>query len=637
MQAFPVILAVFVAAAAIIAVLLWRIKPQSTANSDAADKRTAEEVEKVRALQAKLDSKDKALTDALVAASAAKATTEATNARAAAAETNEERIKADLSVLQRKYSDVEPLVATATEQKKAAEEARAEIVKRLADSTSHQALLQRDLNLMADRAAKAEKDSAAARAEAEAVRQRAEASEARLNETIAKIDDLRVDLSRMKPLVAEATAQRDAAEMSKAETEQRFAALVVKHDALTEEHKTALSGAATAKNEAENVHVRNGEILRAYETIVQELDAAKRELVEAAAKQQTNEDSTRHFESISQAVLKEVMGEAKRGVSELAATIQKTSGEELSKHADKVARTLEPLQSKLEAYDKSIKSMEEVSHKTFGGLTNQISELQRAEQSLHNQAKALTAALSDSPKMRGNYGELTLKRLVEHAGMEERCHFEAQASRETEDGRKIPDMVFSLPGGQKVVVDAKAVLNACTEAYEAQEESQRTILLKKHCENIRSRVSELSAKNYFVNHSDAVESVLLFLPAENLYIAAMMTDPGLTDYAAARKVTICGPNSLILLLRVANQLWSRASIEKEAEDIKKCGEDIYNAACNFVEKFSGIGKKIEALETEYNGAMATFEVSPPPGRQAHEHLRGRRTEQRDGGTLAGKG
>ena len=607
MQNLPVILAVFAAAAAIIIVLFWRIKPSPTLNTETADRRVAEEMERARSLQAKLDAGEATLRDALLAASTAKANMAAADARAGVAEANAGQTKADLTALQEKYQAAEPLIATATEQRKAAEDARLEVSQRFAElETGHKAL-QASAALVSERATKAEKDAAAAKAEAEAVRQRAEAADNKWNDAMVKLDVALVDLSATRSLAAEAAARRGAADTARVDAEQRFASLVIKHDALTEEHKKALTGAASAKKEAENVHIRNGEILAAYEAIALELDAVKRELIGAAAKQQSSEDSTRHFENISQSVLKEVLEEAKRGVGELAASFQKSSGAELDKHADRITRTLEPLQAQLIAYDAAVESLKKGTQENYGSLREQLGELQKTERSLHDQAKALTTALSASPKVKGSYGEMILKQLVEFVGMQEKCHFETQASRETEEGRKIPDLVVSLPGGQKVLVDAKAVMEACVEAHQAQDDAHRLILLRKHCDNVRSRVLDLSSKNYFANHKDAVEAVVLFLPAENLYATALENDADLTQFAMKRNIIICGPNSLMMLLKVANQLWRRASIEEEAQKIKECGDSIYKFACDFVEKYAKLGTKIRQLENDYNDAAGTLD------------------------------
>jgi len=515
-QNLPVILAVFAAAAAIIFVLLWRIKLQPIANTEAADRRVAEEAERVRSLQTKLDAGETTLRDALVAASTAEANMAAADARAALAEANAGQAKIEITGLQQNYQAAEPLIATATEQRRAAEGARAEVA-------------------------------------------------------------------------------------------QRLATLEAAHKVLQTDYELSVATAATAQNEAANTHIRNGEILAAYEVKVQELAQVAKELTDSLAKQQADEAAASHFKVISQEILDKTLEEAKRGVGELAASFQKSSGAELEKHADKITRTLEPLQAQLTAYDAAVESLKKGTQENYGSLREQLSELQKTERSLHDQAKALTTALSASPKVKGSYGEMILKQLVEFVGMQEKCHFETQASRETEEGRKIPDLVVSLPGGQKVLVDAKAVMDACVEAHQTQDDAHRLILLRKHCDHVRSRVLDLSSKNYFANHKDAVEAVVLFLPAENLYATALENDAELTEFAMKRNIIICGPNSLMMLLKVANQLWRRASIEEEVQDIKKCGEDIFKAACGFIEKFVGIGKKIQLLENEYNDAVATLE------------------------------
>lgn len=606
MQSLPIIAAVFLAAAAIIAVLFWRLKPQTT-DTTASDKRLAEEMERGRVLQAKLDAGEAALREALASAAAAKATTEAANNRVAAAETRAARLQTDFGALQSKHNEVEPLVAAATEQKKAAEEARAELARRLAGLTDERLILQADAKAFLERATKAEKDAATAKTETDAARDRVEMSDARLTEATNSLALLHTEVSTLKSRLSEATAQREAAEEAKAELENRWADLTQRHQSLQTEFNVATGKASAAVTDAENRRIQIDGMSRTIEALETNLTDEKAKLNQALARQQSTEDAARHFETISQSVLKETMLEAKLGLEELAKTLQKSSGDQLELHAGKVAQTLQPLQAKLLAYDDAMKRMEQESQKTYGGLTQQITELRNAEIALNEQAKALTSALSASPKVKGMYGEMILKQLVEFVGMQEKCHFETQASRETEEGRKIPDLVVSLPGGQKVLVDAKAVMDACVEAQKAQNETHKAIHLKKHCENVRSRILDLSSKNYFVDHQDAVEAVVLFLPAENLYATAMENDPGLTEYAMGKNIILCGPNSLMLLLKVSNQLWRRAAVEKEVKDIRDCGEKIYKAACDFVEKFAGIGKKIQSLESEYNSAVGTFE------------------------------
>ena len=607
MQTFPIIAAIIVSAAAIIGILFWRLKPQAAPSTDALDRRISEEIKRAETLQAKIDANEAALRNALTAASAANAITNAAKAQAANADSDLKQAKNELATLQVKHNEVEPLVATATAQRKAAEDARGELIQRYTDLTTHNAALQDKINLLSERATKAEKDAAAAKAEAEATRERAEIAENGLKDAATHLATLNVEASGTKSLLSEVTTKHKAAEIAKDDLEQRYTTLLQKHDDLQADFVVVSGQAASSQTDLENRRLQIDGMSRTIEALQTNLLEERAKLNQALAKQQSNEDAVHQFENISQTILKDVLGDAKRDIAELAVTLKKGSDAELEKHAEKVAQTLEPLQAKLLAYDEAVESLKKGTQENYGSLREQLNELQKTERLLHDEAKALTFALSSSPKVKGNYGEMILKQLVEFVGMQDKCHFETQASRETEEGRKIPDLVVSLPGGQKVLVDSKAVMDACVEAQKASDTGQRASLLKKHCDNVRSRVADLSSKSYFEDHQDAVEAVVLFLPAENLYATAMENDPHLTEYAMGKNIILCGPNSLMLLLKVSNQLWRRAAVEKEVKDIRDCGEKIYKSASDFVEKFAGIGRKIQSLEAEYNGAVATFE------------------------------
>ena len=557
MQNIPVILSVFAAAAAIVVVLFWRLKPLPAGDVEALNKRVLEEAEKARTLQTKLDEMQDTWRVAEATAAAAKATADAANESVGRADRREKEAVLGLTHWQSKYTDIEPLLATANAQKVAAEAAKIESV-RLYD------------------------------------------------DLMTRHNHLQAQFGEFKPAVAKATAEKEAAETAWKNLEQQLDAVSQKNDTLLVDLTTAVERAATAEKDSTNAREYIQTMNLVIETLTVDRDEAKRDLVKAVAKQQSDENATRQFEVISQAVLKETLADAKRGVAELALSIQQSGKTELEKHVSAVAHTLEPLQNKLAAYDAAVESLKRGSQENYGSLKEQINKLQETERSLHDQARALTNALSSSPKVKGNYGEMILKQLVEFVGMQEKYHFEPQASRDTDEGRKIPDLVVSLPGGQRVLVDAKAVMSACVEAHQTQNDEHRAILLKKHCDNVRSRVIDLSSKNYFEDHANAVEAVVLFLPAENLYAAALENDPELTEFAMKRNIIICGPNSLMMLLKVANQLWRRDSIEEEAQKIKECGDGIYKAACLFLERYSRLGTKIQQLEEAYNEAAGTL-------------------------------
>ena len=375
---------------------------------------------------------------------------------------------------------------------------------------------------------------------------------------------------------------------------------------LSKTAQSAIDRAARAETQvvglAERVQDQQGDI----KNLRGQLGIKEEALAQALARQTADEDAASQFKLVSRELLDETLKKAKQGVEELTNSLKVSSAEELSKHAETVARTLEPLQTKLTEYGDAVDGFKTSSHELFGEVKHQISNLQEAEKALHNQAQALTTALSSGPKVRGNYGEMVLKRLVEFVGMQERCHFAAQDVQNTEEGRKIPDMVFHLPGSQKVVVDAKAVVNACADAQNATLDSERARHIKKHCQNVRLRVDELHARQYSHLYKDSVEAVVLFLPAEHLYATAMENDTELTDYAMSKGVIVCGPNAL-LLLKVANHLWKQASIEEEAQKIAKIGSDIYQHTANFLERHNTLGDRIRSLAKAYDESCATLE------------------------------
>ena len=406
---------------------------------------------------------------------------------------------------------------------------------------------------------------------------------------------------------ATASAQLADSRYNRQKAEEQNKTWEVKYDALTKTAQTMTDRTSRAETQVVGLAKQKQEQQEEIVILHNRLNAKEEALAYALAKQKADEDAAAQFKAVSQELLKQTLTEAKQGVAELTRSLKESSVEELSKHAEKVAQTLEPLQTKLAEYGNAVEGFKTSSHDLFGQVKNQISSLQEAEKALSGQAQALTTALSNGPKVRGNYGEMILKRLVEFAGMQERCHFAEQDVQNTDEGRKIPDMVFQLPGSQKVVVDAKAVVNACADAQNATNDNERSLHLKKHCHNVRARVDELHAKQYPHLYENAVEAVVLFLPAEHLYATAVENDADLTEYAMSKGVIVCGPNALMLLLKVANHLWKQASIEEEAQKIAKIGSDIYKHTTNFLERHNTLGDRIRSLAKAYDESCATLE------------------------------
>ena len=611
--------------------LLWRLRPTGTVTpSSDLEKRLADETAKVKEQQEQMAAKDVELRTLSGQVAGQAATATSLSSQLDVQGMLSEALRSELKNLQDRSASLSRDLSGSETKGTAVESAREQLASRLADlQKQHDSLrteeaangkgLQEKLDGKDGelRALSAQLASSSASAESSA-------SQLDMHMKLCKTlrDDLKVSEDRNATLfgdLSRSEAKANATDSARLSLETRLSDLQSSHDSIVVEKNNLLARTAIAEQKVQAQNEDLGNRQHAIEALRQELNRTQKDLAGSLAKQQADDGAARQFESIGQEILKKTHDEAKKGVAEITTGLQKSSAEDLEKHAASVALTLEPLQKKLKDYDEAIDKLRLDSREVYGGLTAQLVDLQKAEHALHTQAQALTNALSAAPKVRGMYGEMILKQLVEFAGMQDRCHFEEQVVLNTPEGRKIPDMIVNLPGGQKVIVDAKATMNACVEAYQAEDDNLRRELLKRHCENVRSRVNELSAKNYFGEHSNSVEAVLLFLPAENLYATAMENDPDLTQYALERNIIVSGPNSLMLLLKVSNQLWQRASIEADANAIAEQARDIYKHASSFVTKFAGVGDRIKQLGATYNDAVGTLEGRLlPAGRRLRE-------------------
>ena len=372
-------------------------------------------------------------------------------------------------------------------------------------------------------------------------------------------------------------------------------------ETLSTDLREAESRAARYEQVAEDWQQRYGTVASERDTAQVELETTRRQLSSALAKQEADDTAARRFEGLGQKVLNEALEKA-------AKTFKEGSGEELGRHAEAVAKTLEPLQQKLEAYDKAVEELKKNSSEAYGGLTKQLELLSDAERSLHDQAQALTTALSSKPKMRGMFGEITLRRIVEFAGMLPHCHFEEQLGKDTDQGRKIPDLAIDMPEGQRLIVDAKAVMDAYVRALETTDDVERAALIKQHCQNVRARIVDLASKDYAAEFG-AVDAIILFLPGDSLYLAALEHDVDLMEFAIKYRVTLSCPSQLLYMLHNARHVWRRVQVAEEAELIKDLARQIYKSGRDFTVKYGAIGKRIESLIGAFNDGAATLDTT----------------------------
>jgi DNA recombination protein RmuC len=270
---------------------------------------------------------------------------------------------------------------------------------------------------------------------------------------------------------------------------------------------------------------------------------------------------------------------------------------------------LAPMARTLEHVDREIKESERRRIETGTRLIEKIAALDTMGQDLRGETQRLVDALK-RPGVRGRWGELQLKRVVELAGMVEHCDFEEQQTLTVEERRIRPDVVVRLPGGKFVVVDAKAPLDAYLRALEAPDEPARQLLLAEHARQVRVHLSQLAAKGYAASVQPSPDFVVMFLPGEMFLSAALEQDPSLIEFGAtgtAKRVIPASPTTLIALLRAVAYGWQQEAVARDAQQIAEYGRKLYEGVGKLAEHFDRLGTRLRSSLEAYNETLGSLE------------------------------
>jgi DNA recombination protein RmuC len=316
------------------------------------------------------------------------------------------------------------------------------------------------------------------------------------------------------------------------------------------------------------------------------------------------------------ALLDEAQAKLKDAFAALSADALKNTSQQFLAQAEE---RLRPIRDLLGNYERHLGEIEKIRSDAYGGLKAHLDTLAQAHQVLQKEAHQLSTALR-SPTVRGRWGEMTLRRVVEVAGMSPHCDFEEQASTTTEEGRLRPDMKIKLPGGRAIVVDSKVPLEAYMDAMEAKEEAARQAALASHAQQVRKRFQDLSKKAYWDQFDGAAEFVVLFLPGESFFSAALEQDRSLMEDAMQNKVFLATPTTLMALLNVVAHGWRQQEMAENAERIGQAGKDLYDRLAKFVEHFSGIGDALSRAGKAFDAAVGSYQsrIQPAARRLAEQ-------------------
>ncbi len=280
---------------------------------------------------------------------------------------------------------------------------------------------------------------------------------------------------------------------------------------------------------------------------------------------------------------------------------------------------LQPLQDALKRYETQLHTIEQKREHAYGEIGGLIESLQHGQLRLTQETSSLVAALK-SPTMRGRWGEVTLRRVVELAGMSQHCDFDEQVDKRADDTIIRPDMVVHLPGNRDVIVDAKAPVHAYINATEATDDSVRQASLAAHAQTIRDHMRKLGQKAYWSQFAKAPDFVIMFLPGESFFSAALESDRNLIEDGMMNKVVLATPTTLIVLLRSIAMGWQQQQLTENSQRISDAGKDLFKRISDMASHLGKLGSSLETSTKVFNQTIGSWERRVMPGAKRLQEL-----------------
>jgi DNA recombination protein RmuC len=326
----------------------------------------------------------------------------------------------------------------------------------------------------------------------------------------------------------------------------------------------------------------------------------------ALALRRSRERMREELKAISVDVLAQTGESLAQRVADARRAEEERAAGEMSRRAEEIKGVVKPVQEKLGHMQDEIGRLERERRQAQGELAQMIRNLGEGVGSLRQETGNLVSALK-RPSTRGSWGEIQLRNVVEMAGMVAHCDFVEQSTIQTSEGTLRPDMLVRLPGGKLVVVDSKVPLDAYLSALEAGAEDDRELHTARHARQTREHIAKLASKGYQRQFDSTPEFVVMFVPSDGIYQAALAQDPALIEYGVQQQVLMATPTTLIGLLWAVHYGWRQELIAESAREIAESARELHNRLGRFVEPLSKVGRQLDSAVSAYNEAVGSFD------------------------------
>jgi len=335
------------------------------------------------------------------------------------------------------------------------------------------------------------------------------------------------------------------------------------------------------------------------------------------------EEAEKKLKEAFQSLASEALQASSRQFMDLARasfdSLQKEASGDLEQRKVAIGGMVEPLEKAVNELRAEVNKIEFARQEAYGSLRTEVQQLTTTSKELRQETGSLVSSLKQ-PQVKGKWGELTLRRAVELAGMSPHCDFLEQQSVDTEEGRLRPDLIVHLPGDTQIVIDAKVPLHASFAAMSARSDAEYRAAMTQHASLVRDHINRLSAKEYWKQFEPTPEFVVLFVPGESFFSAALEQDRTLIEDAIEKRVVLASPTTLIALLRAIAYGWKQQLVAENAERIKDLGKELYDRILKFAEHLSDVAKGLERANKAYNNAVSSFDSRLVPSARKFKEM-----------------